>query len=95
MATDLQVKPKFAKLAAKNINLLNTREQRQIMDSEQILELVKEVLELDDITLETELDDDTWDSLAVVTYIALANDRYELVLSPEKVIAAETVKDLL
>ncbi|MFH0259628.1 phosphopantetheine-binding protein [Vibrio barjaei] len=64
------------------------------MDSEQILELVKEVLELDDITLETELDDDTWDSLAVVTYIALANDRYELVLSPEKVIAAETVKDL-
>ncbi|MGR5297177.1 phosphopantetheine-binding protein [Vibrio mediterranei] len=65
------------------------------MDSEQILELVKEVLELDDITLETELDDDTWDSLAVVTYIALANDRYELVLSPEKVIAAETVKDLL
>ncbi|MBY6198455.1 acyl carrier protein [Vibrio hangzhouensis] len=65
------------------------------MNSEQILELVKEVLELDDITLETELDDDTWDSLAVVTYIALANDRYGLVLSPEKVIAAETVKDLL
>ncbi|MCK7630244.1 acyl carrier protein [Shewanella putrefaciens] len=65
------------------------------MNSEQLVELVKEVVELDDITLETELDDELWDSLAVVTFISLVNERFDIVVPAEKVITASVVKDLL
>lgn len=65
------------------------------MNSEELLDIVKEVLEQDDITLETELGEDLWDSLAVVTFISIVSDKYDIILSPEKVITANVVKDLL
>lgn len=65
------------------------------MNSEQLLEVVKEVVEQDDITLDTELNEEIWDSLAVVSFISIVNDKYDLILSPEKVISAGVVKDLL
>ncbi|ABU69676.1 MULTISPECIES: acyl carrier protein [Vibrio] len=67
------------------------------MNEGQVIELVKEVLvsDLDEITLETELNEDNWDSLAVVTFIALVNEKYDVVFPADKAIMAETVKDLL
>ncbi|EGQ8295088.1 acyl carrier protein [Vibrio parahaemolyticus] len=65
------------------------------MNSEQLVELVKEVVELEDITLESELDEELWDSLAVVTFISLVNERFDIVVPAEKVISANVVKDLL
>lgn len=67
------------------------------MNEGQVIELVKEVLvsDLDEITLETELNEDNWDSLAVVTFIALVNEKYGVVFPADKAIMAETVKDLL
>jgi acyl carrier protein len=65
------------------------------MDSKQLLELVKEVMESDDITLDTEFDEESWDSLAVVTFIALVSEKYDIVYNSEKAIMAKRVSELL
>lgn len=38
---------------------------------------------------------DAWDSLAVISFIAFIDERFEITLSPEKIYQAKTVSDLI
>lgn len=62
------------------------------------LKLLEELLELDDNTLEISMNLDAvenWDSLNVLAFIAMADEKYNLLLSAESINNAKTVKDLL
>lgn len=62
-----------------------------------LLEIVADILEceVDEISLETELDEATWDSLAIVSFMAEADSEFGKTLSPTEVGAVKSVKDLL
>lgn len=63
----------------------------------QILEIIAEILEIevDEISLENELDEDGWDSLAVVTFISEIDSNFNQVISPSAVNEVKTVADLI
>ncbi|CAH6799842.1 Carrier domain-containing protein [Vibrio chagasii] len=61
----------------------------------QLLEIVAEILEVDDVSLETPLNEDNWDSLAVVTFISEADNEFDKVVSPSEVNKVTKVADLL
>ncbi|PSU50906.1 acyl carrier protein [Photobacterium frigidiphilum] len=63
----------------------------------QILEIVAEILEVEvnEVTLTTELDEDNWDSLAVVTFISEIDSTFDQIISPSAVNKVETVADLI
>ncbi|HGF7511281.1 phosphopantetheine-binding protein [Vibrio cholerae] len=60
-----------------------------------LLEIISDILEIDDVTLETELNEESWDSLAVVTFISEADNEFDKVVSPSEVNKATKVADLL
>lgn len=51
-------------------------------------------VEADAITPETTLDEGVWDSLAVVSTIALIDDVYDITVHPEKLGDCKTVGDI-
>lgn len=55
-----------------------------------------EILEVEpgEISSATELEEGAWDSLAVVSTIALIDDVYDITVHPEKLSACKTVADL-
>ena len=63
----------------------------------QILEIIAEILEveIEEITLGTELDEDSWDSLAVVSFISEIDSEFDQVISPSAVNKVKTVADLI
>lgn len=63
----------------------------------QILEIIAEILEVEveEITLENELDEDSWDSLAVVTFISEIDSNFGQVIAPTAVNEVKTVADLI
>ena len=61
----------------------------------QILEIIAEILEVEEITLENELDEDCWDSLAVVTFISEIDSNFDQVIAPSAVNKVKTVADLI
>jgi acyl carrier protein len=63
----------------------------------QILEIVAEVLELevDEVNLNTKLDEDNWDSLAVVSFIAEIDSNFDQILVPADVRDVKKVSDLV
>jgi acyl carrier protein len=63
----------------------------------QILEIIAEILEVEveEITLATELDEDSWDSLAVVTFISEIDSNFDQVIAPTAVNEVKTVADLI
>ncbi|MBK3773078.1 acyl carrier protein [Azospirillum sp. YIM DDC1] len=68
------------------------------MDRKEFLLALDEMLELDAGTLTgtEELDSiDSWDSLAVISFIALVDERLGHVVEGEKLVKAKTVDDLL
>jgi len=68
------------------------------MTKEEFLNVIEEVAEIEEGTLtgdESLSDLDTWDSLAVVSFIAMIDEKLEITLSPEKISQAKTVKDLM
>ncbi|KAA0684094.1 acyl carrier protein [Roseomonas genomospecies 6] len=68
------------------------------MDRKEFLLALDEMLELDDGTLTgaEELESiDAWDSLAVISFIALVDERLGHVVEGEKLVKAKTVEDLL
>jgi len=68
------------------------------MDRKDFLLALDEMLELDAGTLTgaEELDSlDNWDSLAVISFIALVDEKLGLVVEGEKLAKAKTVDDLL
>lgn len=62
-----------------------------------LLEVVADILEceIDEVSLETVLDEATWDSLAIVSFMAEADSEFGKTLSPTEVGAVKSVKDLL
>lgn len=68
------------------------------MDRKEFLLALDEMLELDAGTLTgaEELESlDNWDSLAVISFIALVDEKLGLVVEGEKLAKAKTVDDLL
>lgn len=68
------------------------------MDRKDFLLALDETLELDPGTLtgDETLDSlDSWDSLAVISFIALVDEKLEIVVEGEKLAQAKTVNDLL
>ena len=68
------------------------------MNRKDFLLALDEMLELDPGTLqgpETLADIDSWDSLAVISFIALADEKFNIVVAGEALAAAKTVDDLL
>lgn len=61
----------------------------------QILTIIAEILEVDTVSPETELNEENWDSLAVVTFISEIDSNFEQILSPTNVNKASSVSDLL
>ncbi|SUC37287.1 Phosphopantetheine attachment site [Providencia rustigianii] len=62
---------------------------------EQVLNIIAEILEVETVTLNTELNEENWDSLAVVTFISEIDSNFDQILSPTSVNKANTVLDLL
>jgi len=68
------------------------------MTKQELLSELEDIMELDSGSLkETDLlaDLDMWDSLAVVSFIAVVDAELELTLEPEKIAKSETVSDLI
>ncbi len=66
-----------------------------MVDTQKLLDIVAEIIEMDDVTLETELNEDNWDSLAVVTFISEVDNEFDKIVSPSQVIKAAKVAELL
>lgn len=64
-------------------------------NTQQLLDIVAEILENDGVTLDTELNEENWDSLAVVTFISEADNEFDKVVSPSEVNKVTKVADLL
>ena len=68
------------------------------MNKSELLLEIDEILELDTGTLtgnEVLEDLEDWDSLAVITYIALIDEKLDHVLEGEQLVECETVNDLI
>jgi acyl carrier protein len=68
------------------------------MNVQQFLDKICDVLELEAGSLKGEeaLDSlDNWDSLAVISFIALADEELGVIVDAEKLAQAQTVRDLL
>jgi len=61
----------------------------------QLLEIIAEILEVDSVDVKHELDESTWDSLAIVTFISEIDSTFDLILEPAAVGEAKTVLDLI
>lgn len=66
------------------------------MDEATFLAMVDEILEVDSgsTSMDANLDDIDWDSLANIGFIAEVDSKYGLVLDAEKLASSETVADL-
>jgi len=64
---------------------------------EKFLTGMAEILELDEVNIDTPLssEDVEWDSLAIISTIALADTTYRKVLSGERLQSCQTVGDVL
>ncbi len=60
-----------------------------------ILSIITDILEDDTITLDTHLDDENWDSLNVISFIAAINSNFGIVLDAEETGKADSVKSLI
>lgn len=64
-------------------------------DLQKLLDIVSEIIEMDDVTLDTELNEGNWDSLAVITFISEADNEFDKVVSPSQLTKVTKVSDLL
>lgn len=70
----------------------------ETMNQQTFLAQLDEILELPKGTLqggEALADLENWDSLAMMSFIALASDPYETTLSPRAIAGCKTVTDLM
>ena len=64
-------------------------------DTQKLLEIIAEIIEIEEVTLDTELNEENWDSLAVVTFISEVDNEFDKVVSPSAVNKVAKVADLL
>ncbi|MDJ0645812.1 MAG: phosphopantetheine-binding protein [Flavobacteriaceae bacterium] len=58
-------------------------------------ELIAEILEVDDVNIEDELDSfDAWDSLAVLSIIAISSSEYNVTLTADEIETSDTISGL-
>ncbi|MCU8088324.1 MULTISPECIES: acyl carrier protein [Shewanella] len=64
---------------------------------QKIIEIIADILETDaaELTIETELDETVWDSLAVVTFISEIDSNFDQIISPAELSSVKTVADLI
>lgn len=65
------------------------------MDEKQFTEKMKVILDNENISLDSILSEiEEWDSLSIVSYIAMANTVFGLKPSPEQIKGCATIRDL-
>ena len=66
------------------------------MDQAGFYVLMDEVLDLDEGTIKGDevLEDLEWESITIVSFIALVDEEYELVVSAEAVLECKSIEDL-
>ena len=66
------------------------------MNEEIFIEKMMDILDAEEeITMDTQLDDvEEWDSLSVVSYVAMANTAFGKKIEPKTAREAETIRDL-
>ena len=65
------------------------------MDEKDFLERMKVILDKEDISIDTSLSDlEEWDSISVISYVALANTSFNKEISPEQIQTCKTIRDL-
>lgn len=80
------------------ISPVPTNPKEHFMNTQQFLDQICDVLELEAGSLKGDeaLDSlDNWDSLAVISFIALADEALGVIVDAEKLASAQTVRDLL
>ena len=68
------------------------------MTKHEFLANLEDVLEADAGTIKSDnalMDLAGWDSLAIMAFIAMVDEKFGTILSPKKITAAETVQDLI
>ena len=65
------------------------------MIDEEILVIIAETIEIDNVEISMPLDEDIWDSLAVIVFIGTISNVYNKILEPTKVAEATNVQQLL
>ena len=61
----------------------------------EIIEMLESIIEEDGLTDAFILDEDIWDSLNVISFIAAINSKYRIVLDAEKTSKVTTISDLI
>ena len=64
------------------------------MNDESLLKLVAEILEIDEVTLDADLEDLGWDSLSNLSFIADIDDATGITIDADQLAEAKTVADL-
>ena len=64
---------------------------------QKIIEIIADIIETDaaELTIQTELDETVWDSLAVVTFISEIDSNFDQIISPAELSSVKTVADLV
>jgi len=65
------------------------------MEFENFLKELAQVLELEELTENTALDSQIWNSLSLISVITLIDENYDVRINTEKIQNCNTVKDLL
>lgn len=68
------------------------------MTKKDFLVLIENIIEMDPNTLsgnELISDLERWDSLTVVSFIAMVDEKFSVTLSPQKISAAKSIQDLV
>ena len=65
------------------------------MTDEEILVIIAETIEVDNIESSMILDEDVWDSLAVIVFIGTVSNACNKILEPTKVAEAKSVQQLI
>lgn len=68
------------------------------MNKSEFIEMLHEVMELDsgELTQDSVLDDiEEWDSVSLITFMAVVDDNFEKMPSPDEIAGAVTVGDLM
>ena len=65
------------------------------MTKDEILQIIANTIEVDIVDESLELNDDIWDSLSIIIFIAAINQDFGKILDPQEVFSAKTAKDLI
>lgn len=61
----------------------------------QLFEILEDILEEDKVDVDFELNEENWDSLNIISFIAAANSSLNVVLNAEKLSEVKLVQDLV